>query len=268
MSTATISPPATRPLPQGPRRARSLTSTTTHPSFSPSLPSPDSFPPPILPSFSITSEQFLDWLEPGVHADLIAGEIFMHSPVSLDHADHLNFLDGLMRQYIDEFRLGALHREQVAVRLGPRDTFLPDLAYYTPEQVKRFGRTHVAFAPTLVVEALSPTSIARDRGAKFAAYESHGVQEYWIIDPIAADHRFYRRNATTALLEEFATQNSPLIESRALPGFWLKREWLAAPAHFPPFAPCLAELRATHHHSTTPPPTTTHHHSHHSHHSH
>ena len=30
-----------------------------------------------------TAEEFLEWLKPGVHADLINGEIFLHSPVNL-----------------------------------------------------------------------------------------------------------------------------------------------------------------------------------------
>jgi Uma2 family endonuclease len=34
-----------------------------------------------------TADEFLDWLEPGVFADLIDGEILMHSPVSLLHGN-------------------------------------------------------------------------------------------------------------------------------------------------------------------------------------
>ena len=42
-----------------------------------------------------TAEEFLEWLQPGKHADLIAGEKFMHSPVNLKHADLANFVDRL-----------------------------------------------------------------------------------------------------------------------------------------------------------------------------
>jgi hypothetical protein len=41
----------------------------------------------------LTSEEFLDWLQPGVFADLIGGEIVMHTPVNLRHARLLNFID-------------------------------------------------------------------------------------------------------------------------------------------------------------------------------
>jgi len=196
----------------------------------------------ISPRSLLSSEQFLDWLEPGVHADLISGEIFMHSPATFRHADYVNFLDNLMRRHIEEFELGKLYRETAAVRLGPRDTFLPDLAYFTPAQAARLGETHADFAPALVVEVLSPSTAKRDRGLKFAAYEAHGVQEYWLIDPDKAAHRFYRRAGD--LLEEYAAQNEPRIESQSLPGFWLKREWLANPARFPAVSSCLAEMRS------------------------
>jgi hypothetical protein len=39
-----------------------------------------------------TSDEFLDWLEPGVFADLIDGEKIMRTPVSLKHANLVNFL--------------------------------------------------------------------------------------------------------------------------------------------------------------------------------
>jgi Uma2 family endonuclease len=190
----------------------------------------------------VSAGQFLDWLVPGVHADLIAGQIFMHSPVSLRHADMVNFLDRLMGQYIEEFELGKLYRETVAVRLGARDVFLPDLAYFTREQAARLGATHADFAPALVVEALSPATAGRDRGAKFSAYEAHGVREYWLIDPAGGEHHFYRRAGD--VLEEYAGGGEARIEAASLPGFWLKREWLSDAGRPPAVARCLAELRA------------------------
>jgi hypothetical protein len=102
-----------------------------------------------------TAEQFLDWLQPGVHADLIYGEKFKHSRVNLRHADLLNFIDHLLGSFIERKKLGKLYREMVAVRLSSRNVFLPDLAYFTPEQVPRLNPTHAPLAPTLVVEALS-----------------------------------------------------------------------------------------------------------------
>lgn len=186
----------------------------------------------------LTSEEFLDWLEPGIHADLIGGEICMHSPVNLRHADLVNFLDFLLSGYVDHEELGKVYREVVAVRLSARETFLPDLAYFPKSLAAQLPATHAPFAPAFVVEALSPSTARNDTGRKFMAYEAHGVREYWILDPIKLEHRFYRLSGDT--FEEFAV-GADRIESASIPGFWVKRAWLD-PNHLPKKGACLAEI--------------------------
>jgi Uma2 family endonuclease len=171
----------------------------------------------------LTAEDFLEWLEEGRHADLIDGEKFMHSPVNLKHANLLNFLDHLLRSYLEPRQLGRLYREVFAVRLSSRNVFLPDLAFFTNEQVARLQPAHAPLAPTFVVEALSPRTADRDVGPKFAAYEEHGVQEYWVLDPETLAHRFYHREGE--ILVEFA-QGKDVIAGHTIPGFWVRREWL------------------------------------------
>ena len=110
----------------------------------------------------LTAEEFLEWLKPGVAADLMDGETFMHSPVSLRHADLLNFVDRLLGVYIEVNDLGKLYREVVAVRFSSRNVLLPDLAFFTNEQTKQLQPTYAPVAPSLVVEALSPSSAGRE----------------------------------------------------------------------------------------------------------
>lgn len=186
----------------------------------------------------LTSEEFLDWLQPGVFADLIDGEIVVHTPVNLRHARLVNFMDRLLGGYLDHEDLGELHRESVAVRLSTRETFMPDLAFFTKSQVARLAPTYAPFAPTFVLEALSPGTAERDTGQKFASYELHDVMEYWILDPQKLDHHFYRREGD--MLSEFAA-DANRIDSASIAGFWVKRAWLQ-PDHLPKVHLCLREI--------------------------
>ncbi len=47
----------------------------------------------------------------------------------------------------------------------------------------------------ICIEVVSPESVARDYGEKFAEYEKAGVREYWIIDPIRQRCQFNRLDA-------------------------------------------------------------------------
>ena len=77
--------------------------------------------------------------------------------------------------------------------------------------------THAPIAPKWVCEALSPRTADRDVGPKFAAYEEHGVDEYWILDPETQAHRFYAREGE--LLVEFLPDAEGWIHSTVLAGF-------------------------------------------------
>jgi Uma2 family endonuclease len=187
----------------------------------------------------LCADEFLDWLQPKVYADLIFGEIFMHSPVSLRHAHLLNFVDRLLAGYIEVKGLGTLFRENVAVRLGERNVFMPDLCFFTNEQIERLAPNFAPVAPTLAVEVLSPSSIDRDERTKFIAYEAHGVMEYWILDPERQMHQFYRRVGKVFKL--FSDAKTDVVESEAVPGFFLKRFWLNSWPQ-PPVKDCLADI--------------------------
>jgi Uma2 family endonuclease len=106
--------------------------------------------------------------------------------------------------------------------------------------VERLGETFVHFAPTWVCEVLSPGTAEHDIGPKFAAYEEHGVQEYWILDPQTLVHRFFSRQGE--LLVEFAADTNRIVSS-SIPEFWVAREWLAADS--PPLVlDCLQQILA------------------------
>jgi Uma2 family endonuclease len=189
-----------------------------------------------------TSDEFLDWIEEGVKAELIDGKIIMHSPVNVRHARLLNFLETLLRLYIERRKLGELFGEVIAVRFDQRRTVMPDLCFFKNEQLVNIAPTFATVAPALVVEALSPSTKRNDLGRKRDIYEQKGVEEYWVLDPEKLDHHFFRREPEKdgEIFTEFA-QDAPRIESHAVRGFWVERAWLD-PDHLPEVMPCLARI--------------------------
>jgi Uma2 family endonuclease len=185
-----------------------------------------------------TADEFIEWLEPGGRAELIDGEVFMHPPVNIRHANLVNFFDRLLGLYVEAKHGGVVHRETWVVRLSARRVVLPDVAYFTRSQAAQLCETYSPVAPAFAIEVLSPSSFDRDRIWKFSAYEERGVKEYWVIDPEKLEHHFFRRGAEC--FTEFAV-NEEVIHSHTLPGFWVERRWLD-PMALPAVGRCLRQL--------------------------
>jgi len=79
--------------------------------------------------------------------------------------------------------LGEVGVEKVMISLT-RNDYEPDIVFFSKEKASLFTKQQMHFpAPDLVVEILSDSTEKNDRNIKFRDYASHGVKEYWIIDP-------------------------------------------------------------------------------------
>ena len=66
------------------------------------------------------------------------------------------------------------------------DVVQPDLLFFRAERAHLLQPDAVTRqAPDIVVEVLSPSTAATDRGRKMRTFARYGVPEYWIVDPIA-----------------------------------------------------------------------------------
>lgn len=70
----------------------------------------------------------------------------------------------------------------LAAELDASNIFFPDVIIADKSQIQ-YDCIHGA--PDLVVEVLSPSTAANDRGIKKDTYEKAGVKEYWIVDPVS-----------------------------------------------------------------------------------
>lgn len=116
-------------------------------------------------------------------AEFISGEVVFQSPAKLRHSQASDQLYRLLSSYVDAHDLGMVRHEKLLISLS-RNDFEPDICFFTKERSQAFQPDQMKFpAPDFVVEVLSGSTEARDRGIKMSDYAAHGVREYWLVDP-------------------------------------------------------------------------------------
>jgi Uma2 family endonuclease len=178
-----------------------------------------------LPPTPISFADFLEWVDEDTHAEWVDGQIIMTSPASDNHQMLRDFLVKVVGVYVDTHRLGWLwggFLMKTEVRPSGRE---PDIVFVAEERRNRVTPTYLDGPADLVVEIISPDSIARDRGEKFVEYEAAGIPEYWLLDPLRQEALFYWRGEDQ-LYHAAPIDAAGIYCSRVLPGFWLDVDWL------------------------------------------
>jgi Uma2 family endonuclease len=125
---------------------------------------------------------FRDKILPHEKGEFINGEIIMHSPARHSHNHVSSLVNRILGTYVSSHSLGFLLYEKVLCGFS-RNDYEPDLVWFGPEKAATLKADTVVYPiPDLIIEIVSPSTEARDRGVKFEDYAAHGVKEYWIID--------------------------------------------------------------------------------------
>ncbi|HEY0152102.1 MAG TPA: Uma2 family endonuclease [Longimicrobium sp.] len=174
---------------------------------------------------TISFEEFLEAYD-GVHAEWVAGEAFVISPVLDRNQDIADWLTALFRVFVEEERIGVVRSAPEAMRIGG-SAREPDLMFIAAEHFDRIKPTHIEGAPDLAVEFISPDSRRRDRADKFYEYEQAGVREYWLIEPGREQAEIYRLNER-GVYEPAPVGDPPRLRSEVIPGLWIDPAWMWA----------------------------------------
>lgn len=130
-------------------------------------------------------DEFHEWLTPEIKAEFINGELVLHSPALARHTKVIVRLTQILQTFTVKEDLGSLFIEKALVQM-PRNSYEPDLIFYRKEVADTLAGDLMLFpVPDWITEVLSPSTEVRDRGVKQEDYARNGVQEYWIIDPLA-----------------------------------------------------------------------------------
>ena len=169
-------------------------------------------------------EDFLAWCDEDTWAEWVDGEVVMVSPISRRHQNIVIFLVKLLDTYAESQNLGEVLIEPFQMKLD-LSSRAPDLLYVASSHLDRLKDTYLDGPADVVIEIISKESVNRDRGAKFVEYETAGVSEYWLIDPIHEQAEFYRRGADNHY-HVVLPDDEGIYHSEAVEGFWLKVSWL------------------------------------------
>ncbi len=170
-----------------------------------------------------TFSEFFDIISEEQKADLLDGVIHVASPENSDHNQLVCWLTIVLRQFVEERKLGRLTINKVAFRLSDRTAPEPDLAFVASHRMNIIKPGYVDGPPDLVIEIVSPDSVERDYENKRVRYETAGVREYWIIDPLENSATFLVREGDSFVEQHLGDH---IFKSRVLPQFEIDVRWL------------------------------------------
>lgn len=141
---------------------------------------------------------------------------------SLKHNDLNDYVRLLCAAYFELRPIGRALSQPFVMRLPafPNRRREPDLMIVLKTNPSEIKTTFLDGAADICVEVVSEESVERDHGDKFHEYEQGGVPEYWILDPLRSEARFYRLNAQGLYLPQ-TVDAAGNYRTPALPGFVL-----------------------------------------------
>ena len=113
--------------------------------------------------------------------ELVNGEEITLSAASIPHLRIQRKLSRIIDNYLKGKRCELFCEAKVV--FDDKNCLQPDLLVVCDKD--KIKLTQIEGAPDFVAEILSPATQFRDFGIKKDIYEAFGVQEYWIIDPMA-----------------------------------------------------------------------------------
>ncbi len=145
---------------------------------------------------------FLDWEadQPEKH-EFLAGEVFDMVGARQDHVVVAGAVFARLREHLRGTRCRAYISDMKLEVLAADAMFYPDVMVSCDEADRQ--RPQAVQAPCLVVEVLSESTAAFDRGAKFGAYRQlPSLQEYLVVDIDRRHLELFRREAAGWVLHE------------------------------------------------------------------
>ncbi len=180
-----------------------------------------------LPGVRLTEAQFRnEYADEDIKAEWTDGEVIVMAPVSREHSDLNVWLLRLVAEFVEHQDAGQVLGSEFPIRLATiRRVRSPDVMYVGKAQFSKLHPTYLDGAPDLIMEIVSPDSEARDWRDKYGDYQSTGVREYWVVDPLSKRLDAYTlgRSKQYSLIQP---DDAGRIHSKVLKGLFVDPQWL------------------------------------------
>ncbi len=147
-------------------------------------------------------EDYVCFPSDGRRHEIIEGDHYVNPAPNPRHQAIVTKLTAELFDRVQRAGKGQVYVSPIDLQLSEHDVVQPDLLVILNEHASMIAAKKIEGAPDLVVEVLSESTEAIDRGLKRKLYERAGVPEYWIVDP--------RRR----VVEQLVLQESVFLESR------------------------------------------------------
>jgi Uma2 family endonuclease len=131
----------------------------------------------------LTYDDYAALPEDGHRYELYEGELVMTPSPRPRHQSVIGNLHLVLAEHVRRQGLGEVFLSPIDVILSRITVLQPDLVYVERARLRIITDRAIEGAPTLVVEVVSPSTSARDRGVKQALYVRYSVPYCWIVEP-------------------------------------------------------------------------------------
>jgi len=176
-------------------------------------------------------EAYLTWAEGDEHGrrrgEWVDGEVIPFVTISPRHDRILVFLYQVIGVYLDFRGPGRIFGQEFEMMTRPQSAREPDMFVVLGEGLGSFSKMRFEGIADVVVEAISPDSVTRDRRDKHTEYEAKRIPEHWLIDPRPGRERVdLFRLDHAGRYRRVGADPEGRVWSRRLPGVWLDPAWL------------------------------------------
>ncbi len=161
----------------------------------------------------LTAKDLAALPDDGNRYEIIGGQLFVSPSPTYRHQFVSMKLGNALDAYLTSTNAGTVIAAPMDVYLSEHDVVQPDLLVVLNARTDIIQDRGIAGAPDLVVEIVSPSSATTDYLRKSKLYERNGVQEYWIVDPVAATMSVQRLTDGSFVLEAELDRNDTVRSS-------------------------------------------------------